>query len=57
MTLEDAIKHCHEKGVEQLNKKVLTVKQADECIRCADEHFQLKKWLEELKEYRTKKNN
>ena len=50
MTLEEAIKHCHEKAEELRNPfgwKVETVV----CVECAKEHEQLATWLEELLEW------
>lgn len=44
MTLEEAIKHCHE----VFNKR------SDMCQECRDEHLQLAKWLEELKDFKNK---
>lgn len=45
MTLEEAIKHCYEK----VKKCELKGE-----YRCADDHLQLGKWLEELQDYRDK---
>lgn len=42
MTLDQAIKHCYE------------VAEREQCYACAEEHLQLAKWLEELKELREK---
>ena len=54
MTLEEAIKHCHEKAKElteestiELNEKFGNSRQ--DCLECAKEHEQLAEWLEELK--------
>ena len=40
MNLDEAIQHCKEKE--------------DECTECGKEHRQLRKWLEELKEYKSR---
>jgi len=40
MTLDEAIIHAEQKAIEQ------------NCTPCGDEHFQIVKWLLELKEYR-----
>lgn len=40
MSLEEAIQHCKEKE--------------DGCTKCGEEHRQLRKWLEELKEYKSR---
>lgn len=42
MTLDDAIRHCYEVFNER----------SDMCKECREEHRQLAKWLEELKEGR-----
>lgn len=43
MTLEEAIKHCDE---------VIEKEQSCSRFACAEEHRQLKEWLQELKRYR-----
>ena len=43
MTLDEAIKHAREKANEQ---------KCQSCKKCAEEHEQLARWLEELKKYR-----
>ena len=56
MTLDEAIKHCHEKaghlreGV-RISQSMTAAEQAD-CLECAKEHEQLASWLEELRERR-----
>lgn len=60
MTLDEAINHCKEVAYANRNMSilgynsngVLVCKDKDECIRCAKEHEQLAKWLEELKAHR-----
>lgn len=58
MTLDDAIKHCHEMS----EKLRFTAKQGrgnsdpyapnpEECLECAEEHEQLADWLTELKHW------
>lgn len=42
MTLDEAIEHCYKK-YKELNKH---------CRKCALEHYQLYKWLKELKAYK-----
>ena len=41
MTLDEAIQHCRDK---------------ENCSQCGQEHKQLREWLEELKELRTRYN-
>lgn len=41
MTLDEAIQHCRDK---------------ENCSQCGQEHKQLKEWLEELKDLRTRYN-
>lgn len=48
MTLEEAIKHTRE---------VAREKHYDSCLKCAEEHEQLARWLEELKEVRESEKN
>ena len=68
MTLDEAIKHAKEKAQKhrQTEKKYREIhrsendeslfkEQLEDCIGCAEEHEQLAQWLEELKEYRQKK--
>ena len=43
MTLDEAIKHARDKANEQ---------KCHSCKKCAEEHEQLARWLEELKQYR-----
>lgn len=55
MTIDEAIQHAkdvarEEKYYAQFEKSTLRTK----CIKCAGEHEQLAKWLEELKMYRSK---
>ena len=54
-TLEEAIKHCHEKA-EELRESadlcMLGTEIRNECLECAKEHEQLAEWLTELKERR-----
>lgn len=56
MTLEEAIKHCEENAKEQRDKAVKCFNGGwssqilgRSCIKCAEEHEQLAKWLKELK--------
>ena len=46
MTLDEAIVHAREVASRKFDDRV-------HCIRCAEEHEQLVKWLEELNAYRT----
>ena len=58
LTLEDAI--CHAKEVAEKNYRGADFESIDSidddiktnCIKCAEEHMQLVKWLEELKSYK-----
>ncbi len=55
MTLDEAIKHCHEKA-EHLREGVrscqsMTAAEQADCLECAAEHEQLAAWLTELAEY------
>lgn len=55
LTLEEAIKHCHEKAEEirKANEELPTdCKLSEDLCECADEHEQLAGWLTELKERR-----
>lgn len=52
MTLDEAIKHCHEKAEEirKANEEMPTeCKLSEDLCECAKEHEQLAEWLEELK--------
>lgn len=61
MTLDEAIEHCKE-VMENKNKTLLkyfdrlTYDSIENCNKCIDEHMQLMKWLEELKELRKQKD-
>ena len=55
MTLDEAIQHAREKAQEQRyysNFEKGTM--YNSCVKCAEEHEQLAKWLEELKLYKSK---
>ena len=54
MTLDEAIKHAREKAEEQRKDACFTSVpwHAKDCEKCAEEHEQLARWLEELKAYR-----
>lgn len=55
MTLDEAIKHCEEVMIENLEKtkdRNASDPIAINCFECADEHRQLAKWLKELRAYR-----
>ena len=53
MTLDEAIKHAREKANEQkYYASFERGKHIQSCKKCAEEHEQLAKWLEELKELR-----
>ena len=55
MTLDEAIKHCHEKAEEiwKANEEMPTdCKLSEDLCECANEHEQLAAWLEELAERR-----
>ena len=58
MTLDEAIVHAREVASEQKRRSGACVQNDSECdkfstcLKCAEEHEQLAKWLEELKEYR-----
>ena len=57
MSLDDAIKHCEEVMMENLEKtkdRNASDPIAINCFECADEHRQLAEWLKELKELRGK---
>ena len=54
MTLIEAIQHCEEKAKElRKNEPIFRYaadeKEADKCLKCAEEHEQLAEWLKELK--------
>jgi hypothetical protein len=51
MTLDEAILHAKLKANEQRHYSQFE-KVRNSCIKCAEEHEQLAKWLEELKEYK-----
>ena len=57
MTLDEAIVHAREVASEQKRRSGACVQNDSECdkfstcLKCAEEHEQLAKWLEELKEY------
>ena len=56
MTLEEAIKHCEEVMMENLEKtkdKNASDPIAISCGECADNYRQLAEWLKELRERRT----
>ena len=53
MTIDEAIKHAKEKAKEQMYyANFERGSNFSSCIKCAGEHEQLAKWLEELKEYK-----
>ena len=55
MSLDDAIKHCEEVMMENLEKtkdRNASDPIAINCFECADEHRQLAEWLKELKRYK-----
>ena len=52
MTLEEAIKHCEEKAKEQRIEANYRIPPKADCLKCAEEHEQLAKWLKELKAYK-----
>ena len=59
MTIDEAIAHAREvaaiqRNNDKLNKTlgVISPYYKTDCIKCAEEHEQLAKWLEELKAYR-----
>lgn len=57
MSLDEAIKHCEEVMVENLEKtedRNASDPIAINCFECAEEHRQLAEWLKELKELRGK---
>lgn len=65
MTIDEAIAHAREvaaiqRNNDKLNKTlgVISPYYKTDCIKCAEEHEQLKEWLEELKVFReiSKKN-
>ena len=52
MNIDEAIKHCEEKAVEQAE---IAKSNGDiDCLECAKEHKQLADWLKELKAYKEK---
>ena len=54
MTLDEAIKHAKEVAEENREEACFTSIpwHAKDCEKCAEEHEQLARWLEELKQYR-----
>lgn len=55
MTIDEAIKHCEEVMMENLEKtkdRNVSDPIAINCFECADEHRQLAEWLKELKSHR-----
>ena len=53
MTLDEAIKHARDKANEQkYYASFERGKHIQSCKKCAEEHEQLARWLEELKQYR-----
>ena len=53
MTLDEAIKHARDKANEQkYYASFERGKHIQSCKKCAEEHEQLARWLEELKAYR-----
>lgn len=57
MTIEDAIKHCRDTALSNAGNAIAYLKGgqkmlAESCEKCAAEHEQLAKWLEELKRRR-----
>lgn len=55
MTLDEAIKHCEEVMIENLEKtkdRNASGPIAISCGECADNHRQLAEWLKELKRHR-----
>lgn len=54
MNLEEAIKHARKKAKEMVTKSIELFPSCDgrKCLDCAEEHYQLADWLEELKELR-----
>lgn len=57
MTLDEAIKHCHEKAEEirKANEEMPTdCKLSKDLCECASEHEQLAAWLTELKELKAR---
>ncbi len=59
MTLDEAIKHCKEKAEESRKNEPIfryaaDEKEADKCLKCAEEHEQLAAWLTELKELKAR---
>ena len=53
MTLDEAIKHARDKANEQkYYASFERGKHIQSCKKCAEEHEQLARWLEELKKYR-----
>ena len=61
LTLEEAIKHAREVAREKRNEATYNFPKLkgyyDSCLECAEEHDQLAKWMEELKEVRESEND
>lgn len=61
LTLEEAIKHAREVAREKHYEATFNFPELkgyyDSCLECAEEHDQLAKWLEELKEVRESEND
>ena len=58
MTIDEAISHAREVAEKKRRKAKLSPKDSvnvhikSDCLQCAQEHEQLAKWMEELKQYR-----
>ena len=53
MTIDEAIEHARDKANEQnYYASIERGKHIQSCKKCAEEHEQLARWLEELKQYR-----
>ena len=61
LTLEEAIKHAREVAREKHYEATYNFPKLkgyyDNCLKCAEEHDQLAKWLEELKECQESEND
>lgn len=63
LTLEEAIKHARElaernyKNVRTYPQELWKPGELENCQKCAEEHDQLAKWLQELKECRESEND
>lgn len=53
MTIDEAIKHCEEVAEKYCEKVEDGLTADDFCDSCASEHRQLAKWLKELQNYQT----